>query len=117
MVILEWYVDVTTLVIGSNLFFITCQVIHHMCLHENSLSLYSLGRHYPNHMFLVMSLSGGGTPFTSKFPSSSPIPQGNMLANPNNMVTPHTYPTPRAKYGLGVVRDAHLLIATKVYGK
>ncbi len=82
MVILEWYVNVTTLVIGFNLFVITCQVIHHMCLYENALdmaiqlSLNSLGRHYPNLMFLVMSSSGGGTSFTSKFPSDIPIPQG-----------------------------------------
>jgi hypothetical protein len=80
MVILEWYVDVTTLVVGSSLFGITCQVIHHMCLHENTLdiaiqlALYSLGRNYPNLMFLLMSSSGGGTSFTSKFSSSSPIP-------------------------------------------
>jgi len=49
----------------------------------------------------IMSSNGGGTSFISKFLSSSPNPQGNVLANPTNMVTPLFDLTPCAKYWIG----------------
>jgi hypothetical protein len=65
-----------------------------------------------------MSSSEGGTLFTSKFPLPyNPQPQGDVLANLSNMVTPIIDPTTHANIGQGVELDARLLIATHVCKK
>jgi len=49
--------------------------------------------------FCLMSLNGGGTSLHPNLPLANiPSPQGNMLTNPTNMITPLIDPTPRAKY-------------------
>jgi hypothetical protein len=46
----------------------------------------------------VISSSGGGTSFTFKFHFNGLKPQGNVLGNPANTVTPLVNPTPCIKY-------------------
>lgn len=49
-----------------------------------------------------MSSNGNGISCsTFKFPSNNLYPPGNVLANPANMITPPTNPTPREKYWIG----------------